>query len=146
MRILGIDSAYHRPEDNLNIVFRSLKEKRVVITRDLKLINSAALKVFIVKSGNYRFQLKETLKEFNIDINREKIFTRCPECNSELVEADKKNIKGKVSGKVPGKVPGKIPAYVYDKHDKFSICADCKKIYWEGTHKKLIENILKDII
>ncbi|MEA3506829.1 MAG: Mut7-C RNAse domain-containing protein [Elusimicrobiota bacterium] len=134
MRILGIDTAYHRPEDNLNIVYRSLKEKRVIITRNLKLKNSPVFGIFIIDTDSYRQQLKEFLNKFNITINPEKLFTRCPDCNGELASIKKKEVKEKV------------PDYVYKTRKVFSICPDCRKLYWKGTHKELIDRFLNKLL
>ncbi len=133
MRIVGIDTAYHRPENNINIVLRSLKEKRIIITRDLKLKNSAALKVFIIDNDDFRQQLKETVNKLDIKIDPDKVFIRCPECNTKLVGEDKKKVKGKV------------PDYIYKTHDKFSKCVNCEKLYWKGTHQEMVNKILRDI-
>ncbi len=130
LRILGFDAAYYKDKEREGIIYRSLKEKRAVITRDASLSSRKALALFRVKSDNYLHQLKEVLKEFELEINPDRIFSRCSECNL-ITEPVKKE-----------KIRKKVPGYVFENHNAFSSCSGCGKIYWMGTHKNLMEKVL----
>jgi len=133
LKLLGEDAVYYRNSDKGGLIYRSLKERRIILTRDTGISRKKGLPLYAVQSDEFRKQLKEVIKKYNIEIDREKIFTRCIECNRRLKTVDKNKVKGKV------------PDYVYRNHEVFSVCDLCQKIYWKGTHRDLIEKVLKDI-
>ncbi|MBN2407185.1 MAG: Mut7-C RNAse domain-containing protein [Elusimicrobia bacterium] len=133
LRLMGFDAQYYRGSDKGTIIYRSLKERRIILTRDTGLSRKRALGIFIVRSDDFRQQLKEIISEFGLDPQESSVFTRCLECNKRLESIPKKRIKGRV------------PDYVFENHDEFSICSDCQKIYWKGTHRTLIKNVLGEL-
>ncbi|MFW6172393.1 MAG: Mut7-C RNAse domain-containing protein [Elusimicrobiota bacterium] len=133
LRLLGEDAEYYRDRDKGGIIYRSLKEKRIILTRDRRLSSKKAIRIYRVKNEEFREQLREVINEFDIEIDDEKIFSRCTDCNLILQQIQKEKIKNKV------------PDYVYKTHDKFSICKNCERIYWKGTHRELIDKVIKRI-
>jgi len=73
-------------------------------------------------------QLRYVLKGINLD--NEKILSKCSICNSDLIKINKKNFEEK------------IPIKIYNTLDDFLFCKICNKIYWKGTH---FDKILKKI-
>lgn len=135
LRMLGIDTKYLKPGLNeeynpFKLLKISLEENRIVLTRNSKLKNYA--NVYFIKSSNVNEQFKDIIKEF--DISKEiKAFSRCLECNELLEEIPKIAVKGKV------------PFYIYQTKDKFAICKNCNKIYWQGSHYKNMSNQINNI-
>ena len=105
----------------------------MVLTRDRHLAPRKAYGLYLVSSSDFREQLRDVLDEFSIKLSRDKIFTRCVECNSLLEEADKSEVKERV------------PGYVYDTQESFSVCPESGKVYWRGTHRELMEKVLASI-
>ncbi len=130
LRILGFNTAYFTDKDRDGIIYRSLKEKRIIITRDTSLSSRKALGLYRVRSDDYLKQLREVMEEFKLKINPEKIFSRCSGCNLMTEPVKKENIRERV------------PEYIFENNDSFSMCPGCGKIYWKGTHKKLIKEVL----
>ena len=122
LRLLGFDALYQDAKGRKNIKERAKREGRVVLTRDKKLAQDLE-DVLLLKSDMVYDQVVETLKVFNL---RDKIrpFTRCIECNSELVKVKKEEVKGKV------------PFYVWLTREEFSKCPSCGRFFWEGTHTR----------
>ena len=130
LRILGFDTLYEPSIEEEEVLERV--KNRIFLTRDKELYRRAAskgIKAFYIKSDLWRSQLRELILEFPIEENM-KPFTRCSVCNSELVEIDREEVRGKV------------PEYVYKSVDEFKKCPVCGRIYWRGTH---VDWIAKDM-
>jgi len=131
LRLLGYDASYvTRSQKPAEIVYDSLREQRVILTRNLRISSAKGFKVYHVKSCNFFSQAKEVVDEFKLEIGEDKIFTRCINCNGEIKEIEKSEVEGLV------------PAYVYQTTDAFYCCKNCKKIYWKGSHLELARKIL----
>ncbi len=129
LRMLGFDSFFHSGSQQAEVIILSLQEKRTVVTRSQSL--SFSLKTVItIKSDNVVNQLKELFAKKRLKINPEKMFSRCTLCNNVLVAVDKKELEGKV------------PEKVYQRKIKFTKCSNCGKIYWPGSHRKKIEEVV----
>lgn len=126
LRILGYDAAYFNSLNKNTIIYQSLKEGRILLTRDHRLSKNKALKVLLVDSDNYEKQIQQVLKELNLKVDPEKMFTRCCLCNTILEPINKEKVKDKV------------PPFVYQTQKNFSYCSTCQKIYWPGTHWDLM--------
>lgn len=136
LRTLGYDTIYYTDEGDDKLVQRALEENRIILTRDTELSErKLARKCLLIKSENFWEQFEQVIKELNLDM-KSKLFTRCLVCNSELVAVAKKSIKDQV------------PEYTYQTQTKFYRCPYCERIYWPGTHKdsmvELINNLVKE--
>ncbi len=128
LRILGFDTEYFTSLNKNIIVYQSLKEGRILLTRDHRVSEKKALKVLLVNNDNYENQIQQVLKELNLKVDPEKMFTRCCLCNTILEPVKKERVKDKV------------PPFVYQIQNNFSFCFTCQKIYWPGTHWDLMRN------
>jgi len=132
MRMLGFDTVYFKEMPDSRLIEISLSEKRTILTRDTRLIQRVLVKDYVlIESDNPEIQLQKLLQKLNITPDREKFLTRCLDCNSVLVDVEKEEVKGKVW------------PYTYATHDKFKICPECGKIYWEGDHVKAMRKRLE---
>ena len=137
LRILGYDVSYESSISDDDLIAGALKEHRIILTMDRKLTERESAKnSLLIKSPFYKEQLKQVITYYNIDY-KSGIFTRCLVCNSLLVSIEKEKIKDR------------IPPYVYSTQDKFYICHQCKRVYWSGTHRikilEMLDAILKKI-
>ena len=133
LRILGEDAAYFTGNGKGGILYRSLKERRVILTRDSSLAPRKAYGVYHVGSCDFRVQLKEVKERFGITVSKDRIFTRCAGCNSVLAQAEKRSVRGKV------------PGYIFSSHESFACCPRCGKVFWRGTHGELIKKVIETI-
>lgn len=134
MRLCGIDTVFRSDYDDDEIIGISLKEGRIILTRDKLLANNTkATLSFLVRSQIPGEQLKEVFRRYDMT-NTFSPFSRCMECNGLLKDVDKKEIAHRLK-------PGTLNYFNY-----FRICPDCDHIYWEGSHyekmKKFIESVL----
>ena len=70
-------------------------------------------------------------------MNQESFSRLCTFCNLLLEPAEERAVYSKV------------PPYVYETLHHFYQCDQCKRSYWQGSHKKLfgeqLEKILRDL-
>ena len=136
LRLLGYDSKYDSSIEDSDLIKMAEKQRRIIVTKDENLSKNAekigVMSVLI--RGNDEIEqivqiaVKIGLSNFVIDTNSSK----CVNCNGKLGAIDKIRIMNKV------------PSGIYERQEKFWICNDCKKIYWEGTHfEKLQEFVQK---
>ncbi len=126
LRLLGYDTIYSSDIDDDELIRLAKDENRIIISKDVQLVNRAIKKqivtVLVTKSNEIEqfHQINENLKlgKFIIEGNK----SRCPLCNGFLMKIEKKLVQGQ------------IPSGVLQNTDKYWKCEKCKKIYWEGTH------------
>jgi len=129
LRLLGFDAALVAPEERPRIILQSLKEGRIILSRDKRLSSKKSIRTLFISSGNFREQLKEVIQK--IQAPWPGIYSRCSCCNTPLEFADLSLVKKLV------------PAHVFKTHREFSRCPSCEKIYWEGSHEKLFNRELE---
>ncbi|MFN3550187.1 MAG: Mut7-C RNAse domain-containing protein [Endomicrobiia bacterium] len=134
LRILGYDTEFYKETERDKILIESLREQRIILTRDTKLSNKKAYKVLLIKSDKIREQIKQVLKEFNLKLDKEKFFSRCSLCNKLVVKIEKEKVKDE------------IPLYVYETQNEFYQCPECKRIYWQGSHFELFNKEIQQIL
>lgn len=133
LRLIGYDTLYFNTNRKIDIIRIAEKEKRIVLTKDKKLALSYPEVVFYIEGENTQKQFEEVVKKFKLEIKEENLFTRCSLCNNQLEKIEKEKIKNLV------------PEYVYNTKDRFAICRECNKIYWEGDHCLYIRKRLKNL-
>ncbi len=133
LRLLGFDVLYPKYAKDTELVFISLTQERILLTRDTGIIKRRILKDYLfIHSDKWQEQLKEVIKYFNLEdkLDPEKFFTICAICNTPLIEIKKEEALGLV------------PHYIFCENNKFSMCPSCKKVYWKGTHINKIKGII----
>ena len=134
LRILGFDAVYCLEANPSSLLIQALRDNRVILTRNLRLINKAkAAKCVQITSDEVNQQLKQLLKDLKIKPDKDIMFSRCIICNIELDKIDKQKIRDKV------------PEYVFKTQDEFFTCPSCQRIYWPGTHWGNVTKILEEI-
>lgn len=134
LRILGCDTLYFKDIDDASLLRRAKEEDRMLLTRDTLLIKRRGIKNYVFINDNEPYkQLRQIITALKLKKSDEMLLTRCIYCNEELISVQKEDVEGIV------------PEYVYENHDSFNQCRECRKIYWRGTHFKRIENRLAEI-
>ena len=132
LRMLGFDVVYENDYDDPEIVRQSLKEKRIIITRDRRLLHSKAVTHgYCIRSTNPEEQLREVLNRFD-RYSQIRPFYRCMICNNKIKGIEKSTILNRLEPKT----------ILY--YDEFFTCEGCNRIYWKGSHHiKLRERLDK---
>ncbi|MFH1379322.1 MAG: Mut7-C RNAse domain-containing protein [bacterium] len=126
LRILGFDASYYPEPYSRKICYTSIIEKRIILTRNKRVSPKRSFKVMHINYDLIQDQIKQVVSEYKLTLYKNRLFSRCSYCNQQVQETSK------------SKLIDIIPEYVYNTNDRFSQCPACKKIYWPGTHEKLL--------
>ena len=136
LRLLGYDSLYDSSIDDSELISIGKRQRRIIVTKDEGLSNAAereGISAVLIRGNDQLEQIAQVaagagLSGFRIDTGS----SRCSVCNGRLGPIEKIRIRDKV------------PPAIFERQEKFWVCAGCKKIYWEGTHfEKLQEFVLR---
>ncbi|TKY55979.1 Exonuclease mut-7-like [Spatholobus suberectus] len=134
LRCVGIDAAipYSKKPEPRMLIEQAQKEKRVILTRDAKLLRHDYLtknQIYRVKSLLKNEQLLEVIETFQLKINEDQLMSRCTKCNGTFIQ------KPLTTEEATEAAKGfqKIPNCLFDKNLEFWQCMDCHQLYWEGT-------------
>ncbi len=130
LRILGYDTLYFNQDNLSSLIIQALRDNRIILTRNHRLPQSRGVKILVIKAERIKEQMSEALKTLKLELDSDKMFSRCIICNEELVDIDKEKVKDKV------------PEYVFKTQDNFITCPQCNRIYWRGTHWGNVKEII----
>lgn len=134
LRLLGFDADYHNNYADAEIVRQAKRQHRVILTRDIGLLkNKNVTRGYWLRATQPRQQIIEILKRFNL-FTSVAPFTRCLECNGKI-----KAISYKMA---VARLPEKTRKY----YRKFYQCRQCKNIYWQGSHFKKLEKLVRTLV
>ncbi|MFP4469552.1 MAG: Mut7-C RNAse domain-containing protein, partial [Bacteroidales bacterium] len=134
LRMLGFDTFYRNDLDDEEIMDISLKEHRIILTRDLGILkNGVVTHGYWLRSQDSREQLKEVIRRFQLQ-HEIRPFHRCIVCNGFVEKVDKKQI-----------------AHLLRDNTKkvfkqFFRCSSCRKIYWEGSHYESMREFIDELM
>jgi hypothetical protein len=122
LRLTGFDALYRADLGDAQIADLATQENRVVLTRDVGLLQRKAITHgYWVRAVDPDAQIVEVLQRFHLE-QRVRTFERCLECNGKIQRVDKAGVWERLE-------PNTRRCY-----DRFYQCADCGKVYWEGSH------------
>lgn len=132
IRICGFDTCYaDSTMSDTDILDKVEKSGRILITRDRELSMRSACS-FLIRSDISDDQLLEFFRKYSPQPS--KFFTRCTVCNGKLDP-----VKPPYDGLA-------VPESVAERGLDIYVCGNCHKIYWDGTHRKSIENKLRSLM
>jgi len=149
LRMLGFDTLYFRHIDDNELIRVALQERRIVLTRDRDLAKGrGAGRSILIESENLPEQLRQVLRvliapeslldvampDGGLPLTLVPSRPRCPRCNGALAEKPREAISGDV------------PEHVVRSHQTFFQCGPCGKVYWEGSHKRLIDKTIMSLL
>jgi uncharacterized protein with PIN domain len=120
LRIMGYDTVYDTRLDDNALVRLARAEGRILLTRDTDLLQRKGTRCLFIASEVLEEQLLQVLQTFGLHVDRP--FSRCPVCNSPLEDVAKYEAWGQV------------PPFVFQTQERFSLCPECNRFYWRGTH------------
>jgi len=130
LRLFGFDTLYRNDYDDPTLADISVKEHRILLTRDKQLLMRKQItRGYYVRAIQPRKQLAEVLTRF--DLHRtQRPFTRCMHCNGEIEPVAKEDIE-------PRLLPRTKIWY-----SEFWQCTQCHKIYWKGSHYLRMQQLI----
>ncbi|KAJ6833202.1 uncharacterized protein M6B38_341465 [Iris pallida] len=134
LRCVGIDAAIpssKKPQPR-QLLEQAYKEKRVLLTRDAKLLKHQYFirnQVYLVKNLLKNDQLLEVIETFKLNISEDQLMSRCTKCNGNFIQKPltmEEAIEAAKGFQV-------IPNCLFNRNIEFWQCTDCHQLYWEGT-------------
>ena len=130
LRMAGFDTLYRNDFRDRELAAIASAEDRILLTRDREL-----LKHRDIAHGCYVHALQPPLQFTEIArrlglAGQVRPFSRCLECNAPLQPVAKRAVLDR------------LPPSVRTQHERFTICAACDRIYWEGSHWKRMQALL----
>jgi uncharacterized protein len=130
LRVVGYDTRYLQGDDAY-IAHRARAEGRILLTRDREFARRRGLQVVLVASQSLLEQLAEVLTAVGPPSEEG---SRCIECNGTLDRL------------TPEAAAPFVPPYVAATQEIFHRCAECGRIYWQGTHWDGIKHRIQQLL
>ena len=134
LRMAGFDTLYANPLDDSEIVSVASRDNRIVLTRDRDLLKRRGIShgcyVHALIPGP---QLSEIIARLDLAGSLHP-FTLCLECNAPLRSVDK------------AQVIDLLPPSVRKRHQQFSTCDVCRRVFWEGSHWSHMREQLANLV
>ena len=130
LRMMGFDTLYDNPFHDDEIEHLAQAQARIVLTRDRELLKRRNIAHgCYVRALHSEPQLREVFER--LDLARSaRPFTRCLSCNGTLQPVAK------------AEVEALLPPQVRERHQRFSRCAGCARVFWEGSHwRRMCERV-----
>jgi uncharacterized protein len=126
LRLLGFDTLWRNDLGDPEIVRIAVRDKRVVLTRDLGILKTRAVeRGYWLRSTDPDIQIGEVIDR--LDLRRQfKPMTRCLACNGYLEDVEKAEIAAELENRTR----------LY--YNEFRRCADCSKLFWQGSHHQAL--------
>ena len=126
LRLLGFDTTYTNDLTDSEIVELSVREQRIILTRDKGILKYRAVTHgYWVRNDDPQQQLIEVIGRLQLE-DSFKPFTRCSNCNHLLHPVDKALLSER------------IPDDTRRFFNEFWQCGGCRNIYWKGSHYERI--------
>ncbi len=135
LRMLGFDVLYEAHIADQDLIRTAQRQGRVILTRDTEVAQRRSVRpmTILITANDIAGQIREFLQKADIR-ERAQNAPRCAACNGiQRVISDKES------------VAGMVPDHVYRQHDRFLQCEKCGKLYWEGSHLRNFQALLREI-
>jgi uncharacterized protein with PIN domain len=119
LRLIGYDAAYWRDGSDAALIQQARAEGRLIVTRDHQLAGRRGVHALLLNAETLDEQILEARA---LLWGTPEPFSRCPECNGELMELPHEAARELV------------PPYVWHTQRAFRRCPECGRVYWKGTH------------
>jgi len=122
LRLLGFDTAFRNDFADDEIVALSLREKRIILTRDRGILKHGAVTHGCwIRSNDPEEQVREVVGRFQLERSL-RPFTRCSSCNGIVAPVDSADVRDR------------LPEDIRRRFDVVMRCDGCGRLYWKGSH------------
>jgi uncharacterized protein with PIN domain len=131
LRLLGFDTRWRNDLDDPEIVAMARAEARIILTRDRELLcHGDVTHGHWLRATEPVAQLEETLRALDL-AGRLRPYTRCLECNGRLRPLERRE------------AALRVPLQVFLVHRDFTRCDGCGRVYWPGSHRRRLDEIVE---
>jgi uncharacterized protein with PIN domain len=134
LRLFGFNTEYGTEAADADLAARSVATRRILLTRDRGLLMRSELQhASFIRATDPHEQIVEVLSRFalaGVGIP----LTRCLACNGRLQPIPAREARPRVPGSIGG------------RHDQFSRCVACDRIYWKGSHHRRLRLLIDETL
>jgi hypothetical protein len=125
LRLLGYNTVVFPNQAGREMLRLAVAEGRIVLTRRQDMTGRQfSGRLFLIKDVDISNQLNAVIYEFSLEIDKQKMFGICLECNEKLYSMEREAVRDLV------------PPFVFENCVQYNQCPRCQKIYWMGTHQR----------
>ena len=133
LRLLGFDTVYESDVSS-KWFYDNIDEMRVLLTRTKKNRSRfSGHRLVFIEANDLFGQIAQVIEELAITASDIRPFSRCIECNLPIIDIPKDCVFGLV------------PDYIWETHDDFSMCRQCERIFWRGSHTERSMDRIKSL-
>lgn len=135
LRTLGCDTADYKGAIDRGFLNAARDEGRLALSRkrDMARRNYRGT-LIIIEEDQVEDQIRALIEKLRLNLEPDRIFTICLDCNAELMPVAKEDVRREV------------PEYVFATQEEFRNCPICGRIYWAGTHKERALAFIRQIL
>lgn len=139
LKLLGFDTDYQNLRDDDELARIAAGEKRVLLTRDRRLLMRNAVDRGMILHSNVPFdQTLEVLNRLDLwDVLRP--FSRCLACGGQLIDVPAK-------GSAYDEALRSVPPLVLSWCKEFRRCSQCGRVFWKGSHFDKLEALIHNLL
>jgi hypothetical protein len=134
LRRFGFDAGFGQDMTDEEIVRAARREHRIILTRDRGLLKRRTVTHgYLVRSSEPKVQLAEVFRRFDC-ARQVRMFSRCIECNRPLTRIERHAVSGRV------------PPIVAETYSDFSVCDECGRVFWRGSHWERMKKLAAEVL
>jgi uncharacterized protein with PIN domain len=131
LRIYGFDTIYDTKLNDRELIKIAESQNRTLLTSDRDLFARATnrnISTVLITGNSDTERLASIFGSLKITVNLDAENSRCPLCNGLLEETLKSSLTS-------------IPTEILKRRQKFYVCKNCGKVYWQGGHWSRIKSM-----
>ena len=134
LRAAGYDAFWEYGIADADLVAFALRERRWLLTSDLGILERRVItrgelpSLYVPRGTSATEQLAFVLGKLGLGVRE----ARCMTCGGELVAVPKASVRDTV------------PERSWRRHEEFTRCRRCDKVFWQGTHWGRIDRRLRE--
>ena len=133
LRMAGFDTLYDNGYDDAEIAAIAARDGRIVLTRDRDLLKRRGITHgCYVRAARSEGQLREVFARLDLARSAQP-FTLCLHCNVPLREVAKADVLER------------LPPTVRERHQRFTTCDRCRRVFWQGSHWQRMKAFVEDL-
>jgi uncharacterized protein with PIN domain len=122
LRLAGYDVEFWRAGSDEELMAAAREQERLIVTKDRALAGRRGATALLLYADDLDAQIAEARAALAQLGPVPQSFSRCAECNGEMVELSHADAEPLVA------------PYVWHTQREFRRCQQCGRVYWKGTH------------
>lgn len=134
LRLMGLDVRCEFEAGDARLAEIAVDDHRILLTRDRGLLaRRIVTHGLFVRAEQPVDQVVEVIDRLDL-ANSLAPLTRCLRCGAVLADVDKSD------------VADRLPPHIRHHHDTFRRCTGCARVYWAGTHRDRLDELVARIV